>query len=896
MYKNKFSKNAISAINYAANFCIELNNSEVILEHLFMGILRVKEGIGARVLASMGIDPVGTLKSIEEELSKNNQDVTYTNSSEPSHNKQLDFTNIKISDDVKKALDRAFDYAVASGSVYVGTEHLLLGLLSIEDNNFVKELNKAGLTFDKVKIKMESSVSYPNLGFGNLPLTKINNKNQLVRVGNKLLTGNQRILNPDVDIVSDTQNNDFLNNFGYNLTLEAKKGNLDPVIGRDKEIERVMQILARRRKNNPILLGDAGVGKTAIVEGLAQRIVEGNVSPILLNLEIWSIDTAFFLAGSQLRGDLESKVLDLIKEVENRGNVILFIDEIHTIVGAGSTANNPVDIGNILKPALARGSLRCIGATTVDEYRKHFDEDPALQRRFQPVEVEELSESDTYAVLKVLKTSYEKFHDVKISDSALKAAVKLSSRYITDRYLPDKAIDVLDEACARNRLSRVKLSDSFRENLHKLEDIVKKKNEALRDRDLEKASMFLDEENKLMDEFSKMESGLRKSWNSGKKIITDIDVRQIVSEWTKIPMSVTEQPISEQIKKLVNDLQANIIGQDYATKSVINAIRRAKVGLAGLDKPLASFLFVGPTGVGKTELAKQLAKSLFGSRDALIQVDMSELMEYHSVSKLIGAPPGYIGFDRGGQLTDKVRRTPFSVVLFDEIEKADPAVLNILLQILDEGKLTDSKGRVVNFKNTIIIMTSNIGSDLLFKNTKLGLFNADHIKDKQDSIKINHKMSEVREKVINELKEYLNPEFLNRIDNIVIFRPLNKKDILKIVQLQIQNLVETVRKENRVCIKFTNLNQLISYIADIGFLEEYGAREIKRVIKTILEDKIADFLISKNWSIDMKKFIYIQITLNKKGEICIDMISDEKLLKVGNKKQTSDEYKNNYVT
>lgn len=862
MHKNKFTKNAINAINYANKVCVRLNDTEMKLEHLFMGILFIKEGVGSKVLSRLGLDPEATVKSIEEELLAHKA----ASGNVIDEINEINVLEVTISPEIKSVFQKAFDFAINSGHAYVGTEHLLLGLLNIKESKFVQELNTLKINASKIKEEIDNYVQYPEL---NSPFPEINFDNL-----------GQGGVNPGLNMPKPMggANNSFFESFGRNLTREAKEGKLDPVIGREKEIERVMQILSRRSKNNPILLGDAGVGKTAIVEGLAQRIANNEVSPVLSNYEIWSIDTASIIAGSQLRGDVESKILDMINEIENRGNVILFIDEIHTILGAGATSNNPLDIGNILKPALARGILHCIGATTVDEYRKYFDEDPALQRRFQPIDVEELSEDDTFEVMMNLKKVYENFHDVKITEGAIKASIKLSSRYISDRYLPDKAIDVIDEACARNKLMRVKFSDQFKKKLEELRKVVEEKNKALDSKQIENAAKFLDKEKRIMKMLAKIEEKMKKEWESGKKIITEKEIKAVIHSWTKIPMNSMDAKLSDTVTKLEKDLSDNIIGQDYAVNSVVNSIKRAKAGLAGFDRPLANFLFVGPTGVGKTELAKQLAKSLFGTKEALIQVDMSELMESHSVSKLIGSPPGYVGFDQGGQLTDKVRRKPFSVILFDEIEKASPEVLNILLQIMDDGKLTDSKGRMVNFKNTIIILTSNIGAELLRKDSVVGLYLGE--KDAENNTEAVQAVTAAQERILEELKEFLQPEFLNRIDDIIVFKELSKEDISKITKLHVDNFINRTRKENNVSIAYSDEKKLIEYITDLGYSEEYGAREVKRVIRSVLENTIADKILDLNWDSDSKKTLNLELSIGKDKKVIAKEVKAKKEEKV----------------
>jgi ATP-dependent Clp protease ATP-binding subunit ClpC len=847
MLKNKFTKNAIAAVSVANKTCIKLKSNMLTLEHLFIGILSMKEGIGSKVLAKLGLDPEGTIKSIEDELlggQPSLQDFEDKETPSPSDN----IAEVTISEEIRFVFEKAFEIAINAGHNYVGTEHLLLGMLEVKEHPFIKELNNLGISYDKINKELEGFVQYPEF-------------QSPEKLGNQPPAPKMPGPQPPMDFPK-PQSGNFFESIGRNLTVEARAGKLDPVIGRDKEIDRLMQVLSRRTKNNPILLGDAGVGKTAIVEGLAQRISEGTVSPVLSNYEIWSIDTAAIVAGSQLRGDIEQKVLDMINEIETRGNIILFIDEIHTILGAGATSNSSLDIGNILKPALARGVLHCIGATTVDEYKKYFDEDPALQRRFQPIDVEELSHEDTLLVMKKIRPIYEAFHNVKITDGALKASISLSARYITDRFLPDKSIDVIDEACAKNKLERVQVTPEFKEELDNLKVVIAKKNEALTAKKIEEASEYLDEEKKVMKKLAKMEKAMKKDWDSSAKKITEKEIKDVIHGWTKIPMNSIDEGTMEQVLKLEKDLLSSVIGQDYACQLVTNSIKRAKAGIAGFEKPLASFLFVGPTGVGKTELAKQLAKSLFGSKDALIQVDMSELMEAHSVSKLIGAPPGYVGFDNGGQLTDKVRRRPFSVILFDEIEKASPEVLNILLQIMDEGRLTDNKGRAINFKNTIIIMTSNIGAQLLRKDSSVGIYLGKV--EAEDGTIIDHKVTEVEEKIIDELKNHLQPEFMNRIDDIVVFRELSKTDVTKISALHLNEFAARLKKESNIILNNIAKPEMVNYISDQGYSDEYGAREVKRVIRTALENVVAEKILELNWRPESKQALVLNVDLKEK--------------------------------
>lgn len=923
---NKFTDNAKQAFNIANRTCTRLNADTLMLEHLFIGILSVQDGIASKVLSRLGLDPNATVKSIEDELAKeglgggmtlnpenhetqnepgnqNNQAPQNSQNadgqplqqpphpdenndqivSEPSlgEKQKIEQNNsnqqngngvntrqnqsgqqgnkeVIFSTEIKKVLEIAFETSINSGHHYIGTEHLLLSMLNIKGNAFIKELSNLGISYDKVQKELDHFVQYPELPngadmFDDKAFSKMP-KTQGAPVGDNFSKGQKK----------DSKSAGILGNLGVDLVVQASDGKLDPVIGRDEEITRLMQVISRRTKNNPILIGDAGVGKTAIVEGLAQKIAFGDISPVLANYEIWSIDTASIVAGSQLRGDIETKILDLINEVQQKGNIILFIDEIHTIIGAGSTGQNSLDMANILKPALARGVLHCIGATTIDEYRKTFDEDPALQRRFQPIDVQELNEQDAFTVLKQIKPIYEAFHNVRISDEAVNLAVKLSHRYIKDRYLPDKAIDVLDEACAKNKINRIQLSDTFKKELEVLTDIVNKKNVALQNKNLEEASKLLDTERDLIAKLKTQEEEMKSKWDNVGKIITDKDIVSIVHAWTKIPVHSMETNPAKIVSKLDKDLKTHLIGQDYAVEKVVNSIKRAKAGISGIQRPISSFLFVGPTGVGKTELATKLAESMFGTEEALIRVDMSELMEGHSVSKLVGSPPGYVGHDTGGQLTAKVRRNPYSVVLFDEIEKASPEVLNILLQVLDTGVLTDSKGRKADFKNTIIIMTSNIGSEALEKENTVGLF----LGEQAEKEKKEHRILEIEENIKEALKEYLQPEFINRIDDIIIFRELNKKDIYKITKLHVQQFLNTVQKESNLEFALQNEKKILDHIVKIGFSEEYGAREINRAVKNILENIVADNILSyrsKNGTkrTKTKKKVKFQISLIK---------------------------------
>ena len=692
------------------------------------------------------------------------------------------------------------------GASYVGTEHILCALLKEQGCKALEILDSIGA---------DPSDIYAELG---------NSKEAQEAVDGKASN---------------------LSSYGRDLTELASKGKLDPVIGRDKEIDRVIQILSRRTKNNPCLIGEPGVGKTAVAEGLALKIHSGDIPENLKGKIVFALDLASMIAGAKYRGEFEERLKNLMNEVVKRKNIILFIDELHTIVGAGAS-EGAVDAANILKPSLARGEIQVVGATTIDEYRKYIEKDAALERRFQSVTVGEPTEEEALLILKGLRDRYEAHHKVKIADDALNAAVKFSARYITDRYLPDKAIDLMDEAASRVRLKTLTPPISLKEIEDKLLSLKKEKEEAVKNQEFERAAQIRDEEKEL----ALSAEAHRKAWqekNKGdKKTVTENDIAEVVSEWMNIPVSKITESESEKLLKLEDTLHTRVIGQDDAVSAVARAIRRSRVGLKDPKRPIGSFLFMGPTGVGKTELSKALAESMFGSRDALIRVDMSEYMEKHSVSRLVGSPPGYVGYDDAGQLTEKVRRNPYSIILFDEIEKAHPDVFNIMLQILDDGILTDSHGKRVDFKNTVIIMTSNIGARAITeKQRSLGFADA--------SVTFERKQEEIKDKVMGELKGAFRPEFLNRIDDIIVFRQLSKEDILKIAELML-NDVKTRMADMEIGVSFTENAK--NYLANAGYDEIYGARPLKRVIQTRVEDKIAEMLLSdpskKNITVDEK--------------------------------------------
>lgn len=674
----------------------------------------------------------------------------------------------------------------------------------LNNNNFVNELARSGITYREIQEQIKTVVHYPE----------------------GILAESER-----------EQKETALELLATNLTKLAREGKLDPIIGRDEEIVRVVNILARRSKNNPIIVGESGVGKTAIVEGLAQKIANGEVSSVLAGYEIWSLDTASLVAGSQMRGELEAKVLALIDEISQRGNVILFIDEIHDVLDVGSMPGS-VSVGSVLNPALAKGRLHCIGATTPTEYSKIFTKNPGMARRFQPVFVEELKVEETIKILERLKPIYELFHNVSIDDEAIKQSVKLSARYIADRFLPDKAIDILDEASARARVGKLFYTPKFRELAAKLRDLQYKKNKLMDSKNYEEAAKVREEENRVSKELIEYKRFIRKKWKKQKSKVTVDDIRNVVSEWTGIPVETITVSEAKKLMSLEKKLKSRIVGQLNAIRAVVSAVKRARTGIAEERRPLASLLFLGPTGVGKTELAKQLAIQLFGDLNSFIQVDMSEMMEPHSVSKLIGAPPGYVGFDYGGQLTEKIWRHPYSVVLFDEIEKAHPDVLNILLQVLEEGHLTDGRGRRVNFKNSVIIMTSNIGAEEIGANEELGFKVI--TRRGLNELKIDRAYEQMKEKILSKLRERFRPEFLNRIDEIVIFRVLTKDEVRRIVGIQISDLNKRLEEKG---IKVELSPAMLKAIATEGYSEAYGARPVKRQIQEKVENPLADYIL-----------------------------------------------------
>ncbi len=786
MIYGRFTKKAETALLHARECAIALGHNYIGTEHILWGLAKEGTGIAASVLHANGVDEEKIRKKIQELIGQGDgttSALTYTPRT-------------------KRVLELSYAEARRMRQNYIGTEHILIGIMREGESVAVKILSDLGVDLRKL---------YENI------ITMLTEDTPMAVAQNRPTAAN--LETPTLD------------QFGRDLTAFARDGKVDPVIGRDKEIERVIQVLSRRTKNNPCLIGEPGVGKTAICEGLAQKIVEGNVPEILKDKRVVSLDLSSMVAGAKYRGEFEDRLKKAIEEIRNAGNVIMFIDELHTIVGAGA-AEGAIDAANILKPLLARGEIQIIGATTLDEYRKYIEKDAALERRFQPITVGEPTQEEAIEILKGIRDKYEAHHKVKITDKAIEAAVRLSTRYITDRFLPDKAIDLIDEASSKVRLTCFTAPNELKELERKIEDIHKMKEDAIISQEFERAATLRDEENKLKEELESKREAWKMENSINTQVVTEEEIASVVAAWTGVPVSRLAQEESERLKNLEAELHKRVIGQEEAVKAVARAIRRGRVGLKDPKRPVGSFIFSGPTGVGKTEISKALAEALFGDESQMVRIDMSEYMEKHSVSRLVGSPPGYVGYDEGGQLTEKVRRKPYSVVLFDEIEKAHPDVFNMLLQVLDDGRLTDASGRVVDFRNTVIIMTSNVGGRNIVEPKRLGFgtYEEDAARDYQD----------MKKNVMTELKKTFRPEFLNRVDEIIVFHPLSQDEIKEIASLMLAQTAKRLEENN---IRVTFSDDVRDYLAEKGYDKTYGARPLRRTIQEEIEDKLAEAIL-----------------------------------------------------
>jgi ATP-dependent Clp protease ATP-binding subunit ClpC len=783
MMFGRFTERAQKVLALAQEEAVRLGHNNIGTEHILLGLIRESEGIAAKALIALNLG----LEKIQDEV----ESLIGRGQEQP--------TNIAYTPRAKKVIELSMDEARKLGHTYVGTEHILLGLIREGEGVAARVLNNLGVSLNKAR-------------------------QQVLQ-----LLGSSEVVSSHHGSTANA-NTPTLDGLARDLTAYAKEGHLDPVIGRSKEIERVIQVLSRRTKNNPVLIGEPGVGKTAVAEGLAQKIINNEIPETLRDKRVMTLDMGSVVAGTKYRGEFEDRLKKIMDEIRTAGNIILFIDELHTLIGAGG-AEGAIDASNILKPALARGELQCIGATTLDEYRKYIEKDAALERRFQPIQVDEPTKEEAVQILFGLRDRYEAHHRVKITDEAIYQAVKLSDRYITDRFLPDKAIDLIDEAGSKVRLRSYTVPPSLKQMENKLEDVRKEKDSAVQSQEFEKAASLRDKEQKLREELDVTKNEWKEKQGRTDSEVTPEDIAQIVASWTGIPVSQLAEEETERLLKMESILHERVIGQDEAVKAVSRAIRRARAGLKDPKRPMGSFIFLGPTGVGKTELARALAGSMFGDENAVIRIDMSEYMEKHSTSRLVGAPPGYVGYEEGGQLTEKVRRKPYSVVLLDEIEKAHPEVFNILLQVLEDGRLTDSKGRTVDFRNTLIIMTSNVGAEMIRKNSSLGFTAAnDSGKD----------YTNMKDKVIAELKKSFRPEFLNRIDESIVFHSLDEEHILRIVTLMAEDLRLRLKEQE---IDFVLSDEAKQFLAKAGFDPTYGARPLRRAIQKHIEDNLSEELL-----------------------------------------------------
>ncbi len=787
MMFGRFTERAQKVLVLAQEEAVRLGHTNIGTEHILLGLVREGEGIAAKALIALGLGMEKIQKEVENLIGRG----------------QGLPANIAYTPRAKKVIELSMDEARKLGHTYVGTEHILLGLIREGEGVAARVLNNLDISLNKAR-------------------------QQVLQ-----LLGNSESLSTHSGTHNHV-NTPTLDGLARDLTAAAHDGKLDPVIGRSKEIERVIQVLSRRTKNNPVLIGEPGVGKTAVAEGLAQHIIDGEIPETLRGKRVMTLDMGTVVAGTKYRGEFEDRLKKIMDEIRQAGNIILFIDELHTLIGAGG-AEGAIDASNILKPALSRGELQCIGATTLDEYRKYIEKDAALERRFQPILVDEPGKEEAVQILEGLRDRYEAHHRVKITDEAIEQAVKLSDRYITDRYLPDKAIDLIDEAASKVRLKSYMVPPELKKLEQKLEEIKKEKDAAVQSQEFEKAASLRDSEQKLREEIEINRNSWKHDQGKTDSEVTAEDIADVVSNWTGIPVKKLAQEESERLLNMESILHNRVIGQSEAVRSVSRAIRRARAGLKDPKRPIGSFIFLGPTGVGKTELARALAEAMFGDEDAMIRIDMSEYMEKHATSRLVGSPPGYVGYEEGGQLTEKVRRKPYSVILFDEIEKAHPEVFNILLQVLEDGRLTDGKGRVVDFRNTIIIMTSNVGASTIKKTSRLGFSVGDNqSEDDYENMKQN---------VMDELKKTFRPEFLNRIDDVIVFHSLKEEHLREIVSLMINDLHKRLSEQG---IDFRLTDEAKKYLAKEGFDPTYGARPLRRAIQKNIEDRLSEELLSGN--------------------------------------------------
>ncbi|WP_216831110.1 ATP-dependent protease ATP-binding subunit ClpC [Alkalihalobacterium elongatum] len=799
MMFGRFTERAQKVLALAQEEAIRLGHNNIGTEHILLGLIREGEGIAAKALQALGLGS-DKIQNEVETLIGTGQEGTKT---------------IHYTPRAKKVIELSMDEARKLGHSYVGTEHILLGLIREGEGVAARVLNNLGVSLNKARQQVLQLLGSSEASGGNQQ------------------SGNTTHANTPT-----------LDSLARDLTAIAKEEGLDPVIGRSKEIERVIQVLSRRTKNNPVLIGEPGVGKTAIAEGLAQAIINNEVPETLRNKRVMTLDMGTVVAGTKYRGEFEDRLKKVMDEIRQAGNVILFIDELHTLIGAGG-AEGAIDASNILKPSLARGELQCIGATTLDEYRKYIEKDAALERRFQPIQVNEPTNDESVQILKGLRDRYEAHHRVTITDAAIEEAVKLSDRYISDRFLPDKAIDLIDEAASKVRLRSYTAPPNLKELEGRLEETRKEKDAAVQSQEFEKAASLRDSEQRLREELDSMKNEWKKKQGQENTEVTVEDIAQVVTSWTGIPVSRLVEEETDRLLRMEEILHQRVIGQGEAVKAISKAVRRARAGLKDPKRPIGSFIFLGPTGVGKTELARAVAETLFGDEDAFIRIDMSEYMEKHATSRLVGSPPGYVGHDEGGQLTEKVRRNPYSVILLDEIEKAHPEVFNILLQVLEDGRLTDSKGRTVDFRNTAVIMTSNVGASTLRRNKSLGF-----TVDSEDQ---NYK--DMKGKVMSELKNSFRPEFLNRIDEIIVFHSLEKKHIREIISLMAEQLEKRLAEQG---IQFELTEAAKDKISDEGFDPEYGARPLRRALQKQVEDRLSEELLKGNIKKGQKAIIDVK--------------------------------------